>query len=472
MTGNVPRGRIRRTMPVAGFTARAAGGRMVAALREKAGNTGAVERFHERTAEQYAELLGHSKGVLMKAGQLVSMVDANAIGSGELSPYQRALTRLQADAPPMDSALARQVAEDDLGRPISAVFASFSDEPTAAASIGQVHRAVLHDGRDVAVKIQYPGVAQAIRDDLSNTELLATMFRFAAGAASTLGTIFPDVTPIAAEISERISEEIDYRREAAHITAFSELYRDHPFIRVPAVVPEASGDRVLTMTYLDGLDWAAAQDADQELKNTWAEVITRFITGSYRHGDLFHADPHPGNYRFGLDGTVGFVDFGCVKVLSESRRQLIVRLVRSAVEGRKDDLRVGMIESGFFTADSPLTADDAYRWYQEIIYEILAPQPVTYTEQTSRRAVASLLDVRDADHLMRHITVPPDFVFFSRLNLSMNAIFTALGATFYARASLDDMDGVDKPVTELGRQHVAWVRRRGLPFGMDDHERR
>ncbi|OKH81679.1 ABC transporter [Mycobacterium sp. ST-F2] len=472
MTGNVPRGRIRRTMPVAGFTARAAGGRMVAALREKAGNTGAVERFHERTAEQYAELLGHSKGVLMKAGQLVSMVDANAIGSGELSPYQRALTRLQADAPPMDSALARQVAEDDLGRPISAVFASFSDEPTAAASIGQVHRAVLHDGRDVAVKIQYPGVAQAIRDDLSNTELLATMFRFAAGAASTLGTIFPDVTPIAAEISERISEEIDYRREAAHITAFSELYRDHPFIRVPAVVPEASGDRVLTMTYLDGLDWAAAQDADQELKNTWAEVITRFITGSYRHGDLFHADPHPGNYRFGLDGTVGFVDFGCVKVLSESRRQLIVRLVRSAVEGRKDDLRVGMIESGFFTADSPLTADDAYRWYQEIIFEILAPQPVTYTEQTSRRAVASLLDVRDADHLMRHITVPPDFVFFSRLNLSMNAIFTALGATFYARASLDDMDGVDEPVTELGRQHVAWVRRRGLPFGMDDHERR
>ncbi|BBX84922.1 ABC1 kinase family protein [Mycolicibacterium aubagnense] len=469
MTGNVPRGRIRRTMPVAGFTARAAGGRMVAALREKAGNAGAVERFHERTAEQYAELLGHSKGVLMKAGQLMSMVDANAIGAGELSPYQRALTRLQADAPPMESALARQVAEDDLGRPISAVFASFSDEPIAAASIGQVHRAVLHDGRDVAVKIQYPGVAQAIRDDLSNTELLATMFRFAAGAASTIGTILPDVAPIAAEISERISEEIDYRREAAHITAFSELWRDHPHIRVPELVGEASGDRVLTMTYLDGLDWAAAQDADQELKDAWAEVITRFIAGSYRHGNLFHADPHPGNYRFGLDGTVGFVDFGCVKVLTEAQRRLIVRMMRSAVDGRKHDLRAIMIESGFFTADSVLTADDAYQWYEGIIYEILAPQPATYTEETSRRAIASFLDVRDADHPMRHITVPPDLVFFSRLNLSMNAIFTALRATFHARAAVDDMDGAAAPITDLGQAHVAWVRQRGLPFGMDAH---
>lgn len=169
----------------------------------------------------------------MKAGQLVSMVDANAIGAGELSPYQRALTRLQADAPPMDSALARQVVEDDLGRPISAVFASFSAEPMAAASIGQVHRAVLHDDRDVAVKIQYPGVAQAIRDDLSNTELLATMFRFAAGAAGALGASLPDVASISAEISERISEEIDYRREAAHIAAFCELWRDHPTFASP-----------------------------------------------------------------------------------------------------------------------------------------------------------------------------------------------------------------------------------------------
>lgn len=472
MAGDVPHGRVRRTMPVAGFTARAAGGRVVATLREKAGNAGAVERFHERTAERYVELLGHSKGVLMKAGQLMSMVDASAVGAGELTPYQKALTRLQADAPPMDPTLARRVLETELGRPVGETFAEFSSEPIAAASIGQVHRAVLHDGRQVAVKIQYPGVAQAIRDDLSNTELLSTVFRFAAGAAGTLGAALPDIGQAAAEISARISEELDYRQEAAHITAFGDLYRGHPFIRVPEVIPEASAGRVLTMTYLDGLDWAAAQDADQELKNTWAETISRFLTGSYRHANLFHADPHPGNYRFGPDGTVGFLDFGCVKVLTERTRQMIVTMLQAAITGRKDDLRASMVESGFFPADSTLTADDSYAWYAGIIYELLGPQPVTYTEEASARSIQYLIDLRAPDHPLRRMSVPPDFVFFSRLNLSMNAIFTALHATFDARDTVDDMDGVAEPTSALGRRHVAWVRERGLPFGLDRHDRR
>ncbi len=467
-----PHGRMRRTMPMAGFTARAAGGRMLASLREKAGDTGAMQRFHERTAERYVELLGHSKGVLMKAGQLVSMVDAAALGAGELSPYQQALTRLQADAPPMDSALALDVLEAELGRPAHVVFADFKPEPMAAASIGQVHRAVLHDGRQVAVKIQYPGVAQAIRDDLSNTELLATVFRFTAGAAGAFGVAMPEIEEVTDEISSRIFEELDYRQEAANITAFSELYRGHPFIRVPEVVPEASTDQVLTMTYLDGLDWAAAQHADQELKNTWAEVIARFVTGSYRHANLFHADPHPGNYRFGEDGTVGFVDFGCVKVLSEHQRRQIVDMLRAALDGRKDDLRELMSESGFLSTGCTLTADEAYQWYEGIIFELLAPQPVTYTEQASERAIHFLLDVRSPDHPMRRMSVPADFVFFSRLNFSMNAVFSGLRATIHARAMVEDMDGLAPAVTDLGRQHIAWVRERGLPFGTDCHDDR
>lgn len=460
----VPRGRVRRTMPLAGFTARAAGGRVVAALRKQAGDADAVDRFHERTAERYAELLGHSKGVLMKAGQMVSMVDATAVGFGELSPYQRALTRLQGDAPPMDARLAREVVEAELGCTIGEVFTGFSDEPMAAASIGQVHRATLADGRDVVVKVQYPGVAEAIRDDLANTELLTTFVRF---MNSTVPGSMPDLRRASQELTERISEELDYRHEAANITAFAELYRDHPFIRIPDVVLKASADRVLTMTYLDGLDWADALAADQDLKNCWAEVISRMLTGSYRHANLFHADPHPGNYRFGPDGTVGFVDFGCVKVFSELRRWQVVRTARAVVEGRKDDLFDVMAESGFFPDGSTLSPDDVHEWYSTLMYELLRPQPVTYSQEAAERTVRSMIDVRATDHPVRRMSVPPDFVFLSRLNLSMNAIFTALGATFHARASLDDMDGVIEPVSDLGKQHVAWVRRRGLPFGMD-----
>ena len=201
-------------------------------------------------------------------------------------------------------------------------------------------------------------------------------------------------------------------------------------------------------------------------------MIARFVFGSYRHANLFHADPHPGNYRFGADGTVGFVDFGCVKRLTEPQRQRIVNVVRAAVDGRKDDLRDIMIDSGFFTADSALTADETYQWWQGILYETLDAQPATYTEHASSRAIQFLLDVRAPDHPMRQMSIPPDLVFFSRINLSMNAVFSALRACIYNRALLDDLDGVAPPVTELGRQHLAWVHKRGLPFGVNDHDHR
>lgn len=469
MADPVPRGRIRRTMPLAGFTARATGGRMVAALREKTGHDGAVRRFHERTAERYAELLGHSKGVLMKAGQILSMVDASAIGSGGFSPYQKALTRLQADAPPMDPDLAKEVLQADLGRPAGEVFAEFSDEPTAAASIGQVHRAVLHDGRQVAVKIQYPGAAQAIREDLANTELLATFVRFGASASGT--AMQPDFRQMTREIAARIAEEIDYRHEAANITAFSELYGEHPFIRgVPEVIYEASGDRVLTMTYLDGMGWAAAQQADQDLKNTWAEVIVRFSMGSYRNASLFNADPHPGNYCFGFDGTVGFVDFGCVKVLPERQRHRFVRMVRATIDGRKHEMHDLMDELGYFAAGSALSADEAYQWMAELSYEVLAPQPVTATHASSQRAIRALVDLRSPDHPVRRMSVPDDLAFFPRIVLAMGPMLAALGATVYSRSIVDDLDGVAAPTTPLGKLHDAWVRRRGLPYGLDHHD--
>lgn len=462
----VPGGRIRRTMPLAGFTARAAGGRVVAGLREKVGDDGAVDRFHEHTAERYTDLLGHSKGALMKIGQMISMTDAGGLGTGGFAPYQRALNRLQADAPPMAPNLVHKILHDELGS-TAAYFTEFSDEPMAAASIGQVHRAVLRDGRQVAVKIQYPGVGRAIRDDMANTELVATFLRFAMSAS---GMEF-DPRDLARELTVRVAEEVDYRREAGSIAAFSELYRGHPFIRIPEIVTEASSDKVLTMTFLDGMGWAPAQQAEQDLRNTWAEVITRFIDGNFRHANLLHADPHPGNYRFGADGTVGFVDFGCVKVLSEPKRRRWVTLVRAIIDQRIDDMREEMVLAGFITDDSALTADALQRFWEQVFQEFLAPQPVSYASDSGSRTGRWLFGV-DATNPLSRMSAPDDYVFAPRVQTALNSVRGALRATLLARSIIDDMDGVAEPITPLGKAHHMWLRERGLPLGLEHHDRR
>lgn len=460
----VPGGRIRRTMPLAGFTARAAGGRLVAGLREKAGDVTAVGRFHSRTAERYTDLLGHSKGALMKIGQMISMTDAGELGTGGFAPYQRALNRLQADAPPMAPDLVHDVLYAELGS-AAEHFTEFSNEPMAAASIGQVHRAVLCDGREVAVKIQYPGVGRAIREDMANTELVATFLRFGLSAA---GIAF-DPRPLAQELAIRVAEEVDFRREADSIAAFSELYQNHPFIRVPDVVTEVSSDKVLTMTFLDGMGWAAAQQADQDLKNTWAEVITRFNNGNIRHANLLHADPHPGNYRFEADGTVGFVDFGSVKVLPEPKRRRWVTLMRAIIDQRIRDMREEMVAAEFIADDSPLTGDVLQRFWEQVFHELVAPQPATYTPDSGSRTGRWLFGL-DTTNPLSSMTTPDHYVFAPRVQTALNSVCGALHATLPARAIIDDMDGVAEPITPLGKAHHAWVRERGLPLGLEHHD--
>ncbi|KHO20187.1 ABC transporter [Mycolicibacterium setense] len=448
-------------MPLAGFTARAAGGRLVAGLRERTGDDGAVQRFHERTAERYVEMLGHSKGALMKAGQILSMVEADAIGNTGFAPYQKALARLRADAPPMTPDLVHAVLHDELGSPAEC-FAEFDDEPIAAASIGQVHRAVLNDGRAVAVKVQYPGVAQAIRDDLANTELLITFMRL--GAAVTGMTV--DIREMAAEITARITEEVDYRHEAAMITAFADLLRDHPFIRIPEVITEASSERVLTMTYLDGMDWAAAQQADQDLRNTWAEVIFRFINSGSRHGNLVQVDPHPGNFLFSPDGTVGCLDFGCVQTFTERPRWLFLALMHAGMEGRYDDCHDLMLQMGLISAEPSLNHEDLRRIVSDMTHATSQPQPVTYTPEHMARSLRAFL----GDQNSTHMTVTREFVFLPRLQIAFDHIAAGLRATVPVRSILEDLSGIAAPTTELGKLHHAWVRQRGLPCGLDHHD--
>jgi hypothetical protein len=279
-----------------------------------------------------------------------------------------------------------------------------------------------------------------------------------------------DPRTLARELTVRIGEEVDYRREADSIAAFSELYRGHPFIRVPDIVAEASSDQVLTMTFLDGMSWAEAQQADQDLKNTWAEVITRFSNGNFRHANLLHADPHPGNYRFHPDGTVGFVDFGCVKILSEQKRRLWVTLMRAIIEERAGDVRRDMVAGGFITDDSALTAEVLQGFWEQVFHEIVvAPQPVTYSPDSGSRTARWLFGLDSTNPLSR-VTAPDDYVFAPRVQTALNSVCGALRATLPARSIADDMDGVAEPLTPLGKAHHVWVRERRLPLGLEHHD--
>ena len=279
VASRVRTGRVARAAPLVALTGRTAGEAVISALRRR--DKTSREAAGARTAERYAESLGRSRGVLMKAGQILSFVSLGTLVDGRSqSVYQAALARLQDDAPPRAPELAASVVRAELGAAPEEVFAEFDPEPLAAASIGQVHGAVTQDGRRVVVKVQYPGVDEAIRSDLANAELLATFFQLIRGVMPDLGRT--DARSLAREVSERIGEEIDYRAEAANQMRFADAYRGHPYARVPEVLPELSTGRVLTMERSDGLRWSQAQDAGQDLKDQWGEAIYRFTLGSLR----------------------------------------------------------------------------------------------------------------------------------------------------------------------------------------------
>ncbi len=455
------RSRLARTVPLAGLAGRTAGEAVIAALRKRLTGQDSAE-FHERTSARYAAMLGHSKGVLMKAGQVLSFVALGSLVPPERQRiYQAAMARLQADAPPMAPELAAAVVEAELGAPPEEVFAEFDPHAFAAASIGQVHAARLADGRRVAVKVQYPGVDQAIRADLDNTELLATFLQL-------VGAIFPgysrlDVRAVAREVAARIGEEIDYRIEAGNQTDFANAYRDHPAIRIPEVVPQLSTRRVLTMDLVDGMRWSQALQADQQLRDRWGEVIYRFALGSLRMVGMFHADPHPGNYLFHDDGAVTFLDFGCVNRFSAQQIALLRRIVAAALADDATALWDTFVEIGFLTASDAPTPAELLEWYRDKLQPLVAEQPFTYTSAFAASVVQGNFARRGAaGSVMRRFELPREYVFLGRIDLGLTAVLAELEATGPWAAIRREWDENGPPATEIGELDVAHWARRGL----------
>jgi predicted unusual protein kinase regulating ubiquinone biosynthesis (AarF/ABC1/UbiB family) len=454
----ISRGRLRRSAPLAALSARTAGEAVVVGLRGKLMGADSTE-FHVRTAERYAELLGRSKGALMKAGQTLSFVSAAPAVPAEFqSIYQAALTRLRDEAPPMAPALACVVLEHELGRRTEDAFAEFDWEPLAAASIGQVHAARLHDGREVAVKIQYPGVADAIRADLKNTQLLVTFLTLLTGLYTR--RLNADVRVAARDISARIVEELDYRLEAATQAEFAEQYRGHPFIHVPEVIGELCTGRVLTQELCLGRSWSDAVGAERDLRNQWAEAIWRFVYGSYDRLGMINADPHPGNYLFHDDGSVSFLDFGCVQRFPRDRTDMARAIVRACVRGDVLGTWRACVEAGYWRSSDPVSPEEVFAWWHEPFRSLWAEQPFTFTPEHAARWIEHRYSpTGPSANALRYLIMLNDCVAWTRIEVALVSVLAELHATNDWAAILAEYQG-DAPITSMGRLDHAFFAER------------
>jgi predicted unusual protein kinase regulating ubiquinone biosynthesis (AarF/ABC1/UbiB family) len=406
-------------------------------------------QFELRTAEQVAEALGHMKGALMKIGQMASYLD-----QGLPEPVREALASLQADAPPMAAELATECVERGLGQPVDRLFVEFDPVPIASASIGQVHRAITRDERAVAVKVQYPGIDEAIRADLDNAGMM-----FGALGMMLEGL---DAGPLIEELRTRLLEELDYHVEAANQQLFSDYFRDHPFIHVPAVLPELSSATVLTSELASGSRFADLERWSQAERDLAAEAIYRFVFGGIYRIHAFNGDPHPGNYLFEPGGRVTFLDFGLVKHFTAEEVGTFERMIRAMVCDK--DLaayRRAIADAGLLPLDAPFSDEQVEDYFGHFYEFIREDRTVTISPEWSSASVRRFMDPGGPyTDIMKQANLPPAFVIIQRINLGLFAVLGDLGATANWRRIAEELwpwvNG--PPSTPLGEQEAAWRR--------------
>lgn len=415
-----------------------------------------IELDREReftTAKQVADELGQMKGALMKLGQMASYLD-----DGLPEPLRLALAQLQSNAPPMSQDLAVATVEAELGRPIGELFVQFDREPIAAASIGQVHRAIIVDPntgqeRAVAVKVQYPGVDEAIVSDLKNADMLGAILKQGFGGL--------DPTEMVDEIKIRLAEEVDYELEARNQQAFAEYYRDHPFVRIPEVIPSYSTGRILTSELVDGFGWAELLTRPQSEQDHAGEVIFRFVFRSLYRMGAFNGDPHPGNYLFHDDGTVTFLDFGLVKHFTDDELQTFGSMVEAAaVHHDAHEFRRIVEEAGMLQADAPVGTDEVGDYFSLFYDTVRTDAEMTWTREYANTIVRHTFD--RSSPISQYATVPRAFVFIQRINLGLYALLGELGATGnYRRIASELWPFVNAgPSNHIGQAEAAWLAAR------------
>ncbi|NGO13679.1 AarF/ABC1/UbiB kinase family protein [Streptomyces sp. HC44] len=443
---DLPRKAVTRTAKLAalplGFAGRATWG-----LGKRIGGKSAEivgRELQQRTAEQLFKVLGELKGGAMKFGQALSVFES-ALPEEVAGPYRAALTKLQEAAPPMPTRTVHAVLEERIGEDWRDLFLKFEDKPSAAASIGQVHRAVWHDGREVAVKVQYPGAGEALLSDLNQLSRFARL----------LGPLIPgmDVKPLIAELRDRVSEELDYGLEAQAQQAHAEEFADDPDVRVPAVVHQC--EQVLVTEWIDGIPLSEViADGTQEQRNRAGQLLARFLFSGPARTGLLHADPHPGNFRLlpddsgdsgdpdgkdGMDGwRLGVLDFGTVDRLPGGLPPTIGDSLRMTLDGEAEAVYELLCEEGFVKQSIELDPDAVLDYLLPII-EPAQAEEFTFTRGWMRSQAARIADPRSpAYQLGKQLNLPPAYLLIHRVTLSTIGVLCQLGATVRLRDELEE----------------------------------
>jgi predicted unusual protein kinase regulating ubiquinone biosynthesis (AarF/ABC1/UbiB family) len=449
----IPTGRVARTTKVgrlaAGQAVRQFGTRAANLARSDDKAQAALDRRQVQTAEQIVAVLGTMKGAAMKLGQVMSFLDVGLVPEEFREEFQNKLAALRDAAPKVSFQQMKKVIEDEYEEPLDEVFETFDPVPIAAASIGQVYKARMHDGRDVAVKVQYPGVASAVRADMQNLGMiLRLMKRIAPGL---------DPQALGDEIRSRIDEELDYELEAANQRTLARIFRGHPFIVVPDVVTRLSRERVVVSEFVSGRGFEEIKQLPQEERNRIGEIIFRFYFGCmYRHHQ-FSGDPHPGNSLLLDDGRMAFLDFGLFKRIPAEVSEFELQVQRLGGEGRSTELIELLHEGGFIGDPSFYTEDKIMAQFQDLTWWYTTDEEVLLTPEIATEVMIQMSDPRSRHWgSMRHETLPPDHLFGRRLETLTLAVLGQLRAQAnWHRITREWVYG-DEPVSELGRQEAAF----------------
>jgi predicted unusual protein kinase regulating ubiquinone biosynthesis (AarF/ABC1/UbiB family) len=448
MAKELPTGRVRRAAKVGRLAgeqaARGAATKAANLARGEEGRRSAAERRQIEAAEQIFDLLGQMKGAAMKVGQVASFVDTGAFPPEFQDRIQAKLGELRDSAPRVPFEKMRKLVENDLGERLGDVFSDFEEDAVAAASIGQVYRARLLDGRDVAVKVQYPGVANAVRADLQN---LGLIMRVAKRIAPGM-----DAKAMTAEIRERLSDELDYEHEAQQHRAFARSWRNHPFIYIPGVVTELCTEHVLVTEWVDGIGFEEVKELDAPTRDRFGEIVFRFFFGSlYRNGH-FSGDPHPGNYRLMDDGRVAFIDFGMTKRVAREDLEAEIGAIRAAMDGDAEELHRRLAGMGFFDPDDEqVTPEAVFEHFHDVTAWYIEDREVTIDRELVSRILIDFGDPRSRHwQLMRRETMPPQSMLARRMEALTLGVLGQLGATANWHLIAREWLFGDPPSTELG----------------------